>query len=126
MSPHILVVDDEGVLRSIIVRALRLDRFDVTEAVDGGDGWRRAQQTRFDMVITDSRMPEMSGAQFAGRVRALYPLLPILHLSGSHSMVEPMPDGVPTLFKPFDLERLLEVVHALLPRPTPGATPSTL
>ena len=110
MPPHILVVDDEGVLRSIIVRALRLDQFDVT----------------FDMVITDSRMPEMSGARFAGRLRALYPLLPILHLSGSHGMGEPMPAGVPTLFKPFDLERLLEAVHALLPPTTPGATPTTL
>jgi two-component system OmpR family response regulator len=117
VSYRVLVVDDEVVLRTVIVRALRLDDLDVTEAVDGNDGWALAQRVRFDLVVTDSRMPGMSGAQLAGRLRAMDPGLPILHLSGSHGMEEPMPAGVPTLFKPFDLDRLLVAVRALLPSP---------
>lgn len=115
MAPRILVVDDEGVLRTIVVRALRMDDYEVTEAVDGADGWALAQRVHFDLVVTDSRMPGMSGAQLAGRLRTMDALLPILHLSGSHGMVEPMPSGVPTLFKPFEIDQLLAAVRELLP-----------
>lgn len=117
MALHILVVDDEEALRSVVVRALRVEQFDVTEAADGDDGWALAQAISFDLVVTDSRMPGMSGAALACLLRNRYPQVPVLHLSGSHSMAEPMPPGVPTLFKPFDLDRLLEAVQALLPEP---------
>ena len=112
--PRILVVDDERALRSLVVRALRID-YDVTEAGDGDEAWALAQRTPFDLVVTDNRMPGMSGTQLAGRLQTIHPLLPVLHLSGSHGMGEPTTPDVPTLFKPFEIDDLLAAVRALLP-----------
>jgi len=117
--PHILVVDDEGALRALVVRALRIE-YEVTEAVDGDEAWALAQRIPFDLVVTDNRMPGMSGTQLAGRLQTIHPLLPVLHLSGSHGMGEATMPDVPTLFKPFEIDDLLAAVRALLPtRPVP-------
>lgn len=115
MAHRILLVDDELTLRTMLARALRLEEYEVTEATDGFDGWALARQTRFDLVVTDNRMPRLSGPEFIGRLRELYPTLPILRLSGSHGAESAeMPSGVTTLFKPFEIEGLLDAVRFIL------------
>ena len=112
MSRRILLVDDEVSLRSIIARVLRLEEYEVTEASDGFEAWGLAKKTRFDLLITDSLMPHLSGSELVTRLRELYPTLPILRISGSRS--EGMPRGVATLVKPFLIVDLVAAVRALL------------
>ncbi len=114
MGHRILLVDDEAALRSMLVRVLRGEEYEVTEAADGFDGWALVQRTRFDLVITDNRMPRLNGPEFIRRLQDLHPTLPILRLSGSSHAEEERLDHVTTLLKPFDLDRLLDVVRSIL------------
>ena len=68
----------------------------------------------FDLVVTDSRMPGMSGTEFIHRLREQNPGLPIVHISGSPATAYDLPSDVRTLFKPFDLPDLVPTVRQLL------------
>ena len=61
MSATILVVEDDAVFRELLVTILDDAGFTVTTAIDGGDGLRRIQRERFDLVLCDMKMPIRSG-----------------------------------------------------------------
>jgi DNA-binding response OmpR family regulator len=113
MAQRILFVDDEDTLRSIAARALRFKEYEVVEASDGFEAWGLAEKTRFDLVITDSRMPHLSGAELMARLRDLHPTVPILRLSDSHDAGSEE-SGTRTLFKPFEVDDLVTAVGSLL------------
>ena len=73
MARHlILVVDDEDNLRDVLVEVLKRDGHEVDSAVDGAEGLRRAEERRYDLVVTDLRMPGPRGARAVpGAARAL-------------------------------------------------------
>ena len=112
MPPRILLVDDEDTFLSVAARALRFEGYEVVEAPDGLEAWAFARWTRFDLVITDNRMPHLSGTELVARLRELQPAPPILSLSGSHD--RPEETGVRTLFKPFSIDQLVAAVRSLL------------
>jgi DNA-binding response OmpR family regulator len=115
MALRILLVEDEAALRSIAARAFRSEEYEVIEAPDGLQAWKLAKESRFDLLITDSRMPHLSGTQLAVLVRELRPTMPILRISGSHdSGSKGMPSGMATLFKPFRIDDLVATVRSLL------------
>ena len=111
MAPRILVVEDEPMVRRLVARALIDAGYLVEEASDGLAGWELARSIpRLDLVITDSRMPRLSGPELVRRLRELNPALPVLYLSGSARRAT----VIPTLFKPFELSELVQAVHELL------------
>jgi CheY-like chemotaxis protein len=115
MGRRILLVDDDVLVRTLTSRVLRSENYEVVEASDGLEAWSLAQETRFDLVITDSRMPNLSGSELVTRLRDLHPALPILQISGSHgSGSEEMMRGVASLFKPFGVGDLVTAVRGLL------------
>ena len=64
MSTKVLVVDDSGTMRKIIIRSLNAVGYsDVVEAADGADGLTAFQQHSFDLVMTDWNMPNKSGIE---------------------------------------------------------------
>jgi two-component system, chemotaxis family, chemotaxis protein CheY len=68
-----LVLDDSGVMRSMLMRALanlRVAEFEFTEAEDGMDGLAKFNNDQFDIVFADWNMPNMNGIEFARKVRA--------------------------------------------------------
>ena len=116
--PHrILVVDDEPALCELLARMVRDAGYVVVTACGGVAGLdliSRAAES-FDLVVTDSRMPGMSGCDFIRRLRAHNPTLPIVHVSGSHmSTSYDLPSDIRTLFKPFDLPDLVPTIQRLL------------
>jgi DNA-binding response OmpR family regulator len=113
MARRILFVDDEDSLRSIAARALRFKEYEVVEASDGFEAWGLAKKTRFDLVITDNRLPPLSGAELMSRLRDLHPALPILRLSDSQDGGSEE-KGTRTLFKPFQIDDLVAAVGSLL------------
>lgn len=69
----ILIVDDSPVMRNFVRRVMRLAGFDEAEyleASDGGDGLRRVQSARIDLVLTDINMPGMDGEEFLAALHA--------------------------------------------------------
>ena len=107
---RILVVDDEVALRSLVARAFRERGYEVVEMTDGLGGLDavRSSSLPFDLVVTNSRMPRLSGPQLAECLRQENPDLPIIHVSGSHGYpATSLPHDVPTLFKPFNIWELV-------------------
>lgn len=65
-----LVVDDSPAMRTHVAQALaRLEGFEVEEAEDGADGWRRLQSGVFHLLVTDINMPVMDGLKLVSLVR---------------------------------------------------------
>jgi DNA-binding response OmpR family regulator len=113
---RILVVDDEPMVRAIIERALGEEGYEVVGVGDGQAGLTAAETANasFDLVVTNSYMPHLSGEQLIAQLRRLYPGLPILHLDDLGHRVAGLPDDIPNLTKPFSLDRLVQAVSDLL------------
>jgi DNA-binding NtrC family response regulator len=61
MSATILIVEDDAIFRELLTTILDQAGYTVTTASDGGDGLRRLQRERFDLVLSDLKMPVRSG-----------------------------------------------------------------
>lgn len=132
--PHrVLLADDDRAIRESLVRALELERYDVTEVTDGVSALATARREEFDVLIVDVMMPGVDGLGVCRVLRAEGDQTPILMLT---ARVE-TPDRVAGLdagaddylSKPFELDELLARLRALLRRTSaePGtATARTL
>ena len=91
-SLRVLVVDDEPLTRKVIAEYLKLDGHTVEIAGNGGDGLETFSNGRFDLVVVDRAMPDMSGDQVASTIKAFSPATPIIMLTGFGSMMEAADD----------------------------------
>jgi two-component system cell cycle sensor histidine kinase/response regulator CckA len=78
----VLVVEDEPVVRALMVRTLRNLGYACFEAGDAEQALRALSQERIDLVITDVVMPGISGGDLGSRLAERYPDLPVLYTSG--------------------------------------------
>lgn len=120
MAKTILAVDDSGSLRQMLVFSLKASGYQVVEAVDGKDGLEKAKLQPFDLVLTDQNMPNMDGLTLIRSLRAVpsYQKVPILMLT-TESSDEMKAKGRAAgangwLVKPFDPQRLTEVVRKVI------------
>jgi DNA-binding NtrC family response regulator len=110
-APRLLIVDDDPSQRSLLDSFLRGQGFD-TLTVDSGEGALEAlRSTPIDMMISDVRMPGISGLDTLRRAREQHAVLPVLLVTAYADIreaVEAMRDGaVNYLSKPIDLDELL-------------------
>jgi len=87
MSFTILIVDDEKNIREGLGKSLEMDGFTVFLAEDGKQGWSLMNQDNIDLVITDLKMPRMSGEELLKKVTSSYPTIPVIILTG-HGTIE--------------------------------------
>ncbi|MDR3276061.1 MAG: sigma-54 dependent transcriptional regulator [Treponema sp.] len=118
MKFKLLVVDDEKNIREGLAAALEMDRHEVVTAADGDEGWKRFQKGDIDLVITDLRMPGLSGEELLKRICTGTPGVPVIVLTG-HGTVEnavaAMRDGAyDFLTKPLNLDHLSLLVKRAL------------
>jgi CheY-like chemotaxis protein len=83
MQKHILIADDNMIVRDIVKTALAavLDIDDCQEAANGREAIERAEQARPDLIILDVGMPEMDGVTAAHRLKESMPEIPIILLT---------------------------------------------
>ncbi len=115
----IIVVDDEPAILGVAARILRRHGYAVLEAPTPAAALSMATDHDFQLLITDSVMPQMSGLALAGHVRERRPGVSVLFMSGySGDVLGPayrvIDEGVDLLQKPFTEQTLLEKVHAAL------------
>jgi PAS domain S-box-containing protein len=85
---HVLVVDDEAVVRKIVGEYLKFDGHIVEAANSGHDGLEKFRNSRFDLVLVDRAMPGMSGDQLAAAIKSAEPKVPVVMLTGFGSMMD--------------------------------------
>jgi DNA-binding response OmpR family regulator len=136
----VVVVDDDADLRKTIARVLASAGHEVLEAEDGEAGLEIIVRRRPDLVVTDVMMPKIDGVQMVTQVRAFFPDLPIIALSGSDtawaaaqmfgrtgsSTISPLSQARRagadiTIGKPFEVQLLLDAVRKLLSRAVEGS-----
>jgi len=111
----ILVIDDEPDMQLALRHALEKNGCHVQCAANGKEGLKKFQERDFNLVITDMRMPEMSGMQVLQGIRTISPSVPVIMMTayGSvNSAVSAMKAGASDyLQKPFSLETLTATVE---------------
>ncbi|MGP1601564.1 response regulator, partial [Treponema sp.] len=86
MQYTVLIIDDEKNIREGLGAALELEDYTVALASDGKEGLERIQKGDIDLVITDLRMPKISGEQVLAKVTAENPGIPVIVLTGHGSI----------------------------------------
>ena len=118
-TPHILVVDDDAIVRSLAARVLQREGWEVTEAGDGREAvaaWRENRHS-FDLVILDVRMPALNGYEACREMQGTDPDVCCLFVSGGCDAAiwnTLSQEGLPMLPKPFSPGQLVSRVRELL------------
>ncbi|MCL2276542.1 MAG: sigma-54 dependent transcriptional regulator [Treponema sp.] len=118
MNFRLLVIDDEKNIREGLAEFLQSDGYDVVCAADGNEGFNIFNGGDIDLVITDLKMPGLSGDELMRRILSRSPGFPVIILTGHgtvESAVAAMREGAwDFLSKPVDLDHLsLKVKRAL-------------
>jgi CheY-like chemotaxis protein len=115
----VLIVEDEAVIRSVLVETLTDEGWAVREAIDGQSALTALEAWRPDVIVLDLAMPTMDGWSFRveQRRRGLAPDVPLVIVSASRETEVRAQELEPSavLLKPFDLNELVRAVVAAAP-----------
>ena len=117
-TKNILVIDDDNNICHMLDEMLSSDNYYVETFTDSPEAVERLYEFPFDVVITDLKMPDLSGWQVAKKVKEKNPSIPVIMITGSKtmyykkSMAEFGVDYV--LNKPFNVQKILEIVSDFL------------
>ncbi|MDX3929725.1 MAG: response regulator [Shinella sp.] len=115
---RILITEDEDSLRLFVARALRLDGHEIVEAADGAAGFEALAEGRFDLLLSDIRMPGMDGIELAHKASSAFPDMKILLMTGYAEQRERADDLatkiVDVVSKPFTLPDIRTAVAQAL------------
>lgn len=90
MTHKILIIDDEEKLRSLLVRIIKSEGFEVFEAKDLKSGFKKLEQTDIDVVLCDVKLPDGNGVDFVQNIKSSFPLTEVILLTAFGNI----PDGV--------------------------------
>ena len=114
---RILVVDDNMLMRKLIINLFSNEEFLLDEASDGKEGLGKMSDSHYDLVITDLIMPGMEGIEMIRQVRRNYPEIKIIAISGGEPFYLYMAKklGIQGVFtKPIERNKFLSLVTSSL------------
>ena len=110
----VLVVEDEWMVREVIVEELSESGFHVIEAATGEEALSRCSQTRPDVLLTDIRLPgELTGWDIAECCRKDDPDLPVIYVTGYSHVDARMVPGSVFLKKPYRAAEIVRTIREL-------------
>jgi len=114
----VLVVEDEALVRMLVVQTLQDAGFLVREAAEAGAALEALRaDDGISLMVTDLGLPGVNGRRLADQARAHRPELKVLFMTGDSgsTLLEPvLPDGFAMIAKPFNLDQLAAHAQALL------------
>lgn len=118
MKKNILIVDDNPNMSCLLAEMLEVFDYGSATASNGAEALSELESGKFNMVITDLRMPNMTGLELLEKVKEKYPRLPVVLISGysvggnTPSQGGLKPDGF--LAKPFMMSDIEKLLNSLL------------
>jgi Response regulator containing CheY-like receiver, AAA-type ATPase, and DNA-binding domains len=115
-------VDDEPLVCQVLEFILTSSGHKVEMLRDGVEALRMIKRAPFDLVISDFRMPKMSGEELAAAIKVRLPNLPIIIVTGNIELLNhESSDYDAVLEKPFSPENLLRLIKEIYHRFKPGS-----
>jgi len=117
---RVLIADDESNIRQTIGDILAKRGCQCTVCQDGYEAINLIEQDEFDLIISDIKMPHRNGYEIYAAAHRQQPGLPVILMTGfgydpNHSIVRASQEGLSSvLFKPFQVEQLLDLIHKVL------------
>jgi two-component system, NtrC family, response regulator PilR len=115
---HLLLVDDEEALRSVVAERLRDAGYEVTEAADGEAAIRAIDGFAFDVIVSDLRLPGLDGREVIETALTRYPSIVAIVVTGYGTVkdaVDMTKMGVADFIaKPFQFDELMHVLNSAL------------
>jgi DNA-binding NtrC family response regulator len=117
---RILLADADAAIRKAAHQLLARVSCEVDTAKDGAEALKLCRSRKYDVVMGDIRLPDMSGYEFFAQAREASGNVPIVLLTGfgydpTHSIVRARQEGLrAVLYKPFRLDRLCEAIEDAL------------
>ena len=118
---RILIIDDEAMIRNLIVKILEREGYETITASDGKEGIKSHRENPADLIITDLIMPEKEGIETIMELRRDFPDVKIIAMSGGGNIdpetylrIAKTMGAIKTLAKPFNRKELLKTIQELL------------
>ena len=115
-AQSILIVDDEEIIRDLLAEVL--EDYTVSLAADGREAIDILKERKFDLVITDLRMPNVPGEEVVRYARETYPDIGVIVISAYsslHTVSQSITNGACAfLSKPFSIKELMQTVETAL------------
>ncbi len=118
--PHILIIDDEKSIRNTLREILEYEKYTISEARDGEEGFKMIAENDYDVVLCDIKMPKMDGIEVLDKTMEQGKELPFIMIS-AHGTIETAVEATKKgaydfIQKPLDLNRLLLTLRNALDR----------
>jgi CheY-like chemotaxis protein len=126
LGNRVLLVEDDSLIRKLISRYLVAAGYVVQTAVDGLDALGQLRAVLPDLIISDLKMPRMSGVEFLAVVRKRFPQIPVMVISSIAANEMPVEVAADAYFHKngFGFDQLLETISDLTGKlPLRGAPP---
>ena len=122
MNENILVVDDDAEVRKTLSSILSNEGYSVETVENGKQATKISEKSRFDIALIDIKLPDMDGTELLHRLKENQPHMIKIVITGFPTLENAMEtvnegaDGY--ILKPFDIEKLLEMIRKHLKRET--------
>lgn len=116
--PKILVLDDEEIVRVSCKKCLTPEGYDVDVAANGVEGLAMIENNRYDVILTDLKMPDMDGMEFLAKVKERHPDTKVIMITGystvEHAVKAMRMGAYNYIEKPFTPDALIDAVKEAL------------
>jgi DNA-binding NtrC family response regulator len=117
-KPKILVIDDEEIVRISCKKCLVPEGYDVSVAATGIEGMKLAKENRYDLILTDLKMPDMDGMEFLVSMKETQHEVKVIMITG-YSTVDNAEEAIRLgahnyIEKPFTPDTLIAAVKDAL------------
>lgn len=127
VQPHILVADDDRLIRLTLEAGLSLNGFRVSLARSGREAIAAAREQQFDAVLSDIYMADGDGLQVVRELRALHPSLPVILMTAQGELavtIRAVDEGASDVIaKPFEVSAVIALLHRHLNARRESETP---
>lgn len=117
---NILIIDDEKSIRNTLKDILEHEGYNITEAEDGSQALKLAAKEKYDVILSDIKMPKMDGMEVLEKLQELTPETPVVMISG-HGTIDTAVEAIKKgafdyIAKPPDLNRMLVTIRNAMDR----------